>query len=486
MQAQTSKNTWNERENPVLDKIAAILQKTHIKWLIFESEEIGAQITQILKEIPEAIENKELGLFLIEKFGGWYYMELHPKLREDTDIMERVLQKEPNMFSKIPLKKLLSERNIQALLQWYIAKRTSFVEVEKFLWNNFKDSKKFFTYLNTWKQMRDNLPYSQIEKLLIEIRETNDDSYKLLFEKELLSVNGKNISLHQKVLKYILKTLWETEDFSTLSEVQKQEFILSLLSEHLGKNLQDLDENTQKLLGELGKNIQYKDTKTDAHDDEKDPIQIQEGSDEESDTGDEIQDIPILSSYNYSFSSSYCTIDTGNIKVDISKSELDSFSDRALQNYLYARELFESIGLGFIFRHKEQFFWTICGIDYLHEPGLSEWVILKVCNTLGKKLGIPQKTFQSWGSEMEDSSPQDTWCFHTLSEARYRYREIASSGKINDRKYDISKKWSRSIVEIDLIRNWYFDEEGRGFRVARFLWNDTKGEDTVDTTLLAA
>ena len=460
--------------NPIVEEVLDILW---IKKESFRSEETELRIKEILSDSPEAKENKELALFLIWKFGWWYYMDLAPKLREDKDIMEAVLREDPRIFAKIPLKSRISSRNIEATLEWYISEKMNFVEVERFLTKQFPEAKDFMKYFWLYKKLftkSENIMYSPLERHLIDLRSEKPDFYKLIFQKELLSQNGRNISLHKKALDYILKEISKQENFYTREALEQKNTFFSFICVYLWVSHENLSDTQKYFLWELVQNISQKSTQKKEDEDDESVSTVEDIIESDGFSDDEWEGIPALAGYSYSLSpSGHCYIDTASGVVDLSEDELQSFNDTALQNYLFAVEFLERVGLWFALKHKQQLF-RICDIDYKTDSWLTEWKLLRVCNRLWKKLGIPQKRFVSDEGESDQEISQDVGCFHTLSEAAYRFREIAASGSVNnDWYYDPAKRGNRNIVEIYLIEKWDFDAEGRGFNLSKFLWNDS-------------
>ena len=461
-------NAKNTTElNPIVWQVIQILGLKNEEFIASDAW-YKAQIDHILKTQPEAIYNKELALYLIREVDVEYFYKLPPALKEDKAVALAALSKDSSVFMRLkPAFRLqldFAKEGIKSLVR----EKVSFIEVEKYMRENFPEWEMFqkvFSFYKKYLAVAEHVFHSDIERQLIHIRETAEGVYKKIFEKPLLERQWKKILISKTFTQIFLKEISEKEGYAELEAKQKEVYQLEIIETYLWITSTEKSESVMVFLQTLRDMIHIQDEKkkTEAEDTEKWEEDTSDSDIESSESEAEDRfDYCVPSCIHIFSDNGGCDLPLGQwVYAHLSKEELKNMNNMALKNYVSWVQTLHSLWLWFALAHQERFF-SICDIDYIHGEGLSDAKILKILNKVGNKVGIPEKKLMT--QEEDEEEKTEVWCFHTIDEGMYRFKEIRNSGIINGELVeDPAKKWDKSIVQIDLIRKGLFSNEWKWF-----------------------
>ena len=469
MPPTNSKNT-PEKLNHFVAQVLDILWESK-KWFDSSQGTYKTQIDGILKDNTDAKKNTKLALYLINEVDVSYFHKIDPSLKNNKAIALAALAQDSRIYGYLSPQFQLQPQFAKEAIKSLVRERVSFLEVRKFLKESFKDDKMFstmFLFYTNYLKTADYLFHSDIERQLIEIESKDRDFLDLLMQKKLLEQRGKKILLSTIFVEYFLWEISNISEYSDKASDEKNQLALEIFQKYLEISPKDMTEDRASFLTSVFEGIHIKeDRKIVEEENEKNKVNSEEEDiDEDDEDGlEERLDFCIPQCHYIWTDTGGCDIQLGaSVHIHMSKDEMDTISNTALKNYVEAVKLFQDIGLGFAMLHKEQLF-RICDVDYLHGEWLSEWKVLKVLNRVAKRIGIPEKIISEGNPETEEKKEVEVGCFQTYGEAVYQFRQIRSTGFINDTPVvkDISKLGSRSVVQQYLIDEEFFSAEGKGF-----------------------
>jgi len=467
---QNTKNT-SASLNPVIEEVLSILwiEKKGFKAIPGDYRQT---INTILWEWDNST-NKALALYLIQNVDVSYFHRIDKTLRQDKQVVLAALWQKSSIFKSLTPKYQLDYDCWVQTIKSMIRERINFLEVETFLNSNFKNVKVFerlLKFYTGYLKVADYIFQSETEKQLVAIKTNFPDIYDLILSKGIIQQKEKKIVLTLAFIKHFLEQV-ATPMFITLSPEEQKLFQVQICREYLWLPEKQISPEIQLFLESLVDLVSVKKHTKAQEEKEEKKVEIEEDIDDEQEHELETRlDFCIPPCHYTALDNGSCDIHVGaDIRLNLDEKEMDSISNRALQNYISAVKKLTYLGFWFAFRNQEQFF-RIMDVDPIYGEWLSEWKVLKILNKVGKKIGIPEKIISEWNPEMEEKKETQVGCFDSVEEASLRFRDIAKTGKVNDDMViDPGKKWDKSILRHVLEQRWLYDVEGKWFLVARWV-----------------
>lgn len=338
-------------------------------------------------------------------------------------------------------------------LKSYLEEWKSFLDVQNFIATHFSKKKQpaLSQFYRDHIKLTSDVFLTSIEKQLMNLDEKTPKLYKK-FSAQLLEQRSNQLVLNPTFVSRFKDTIAKNADYAWLSLEEKDSFDISIFQSYLWLKKADMTPDILMLILSLRELIHIKETQSDIDEDD-------ESTDWDNDAQDGLSDDETQSYDSYAplFSSDWVIDIWAGASIKLTEKEME-MNDTALENYVTAVKLCNSLWLGFVFKHKHQFLSTICGIDYLSGEWITESRLLKMLNKIWKKIGIPEKEIL-WNNE--DGSKK-IWCFKTFWEAKKQFQDIQSTGVVGWVSYDPMKS-DRSVAERALIQKWFFDLKWNGF-----------------------
>lgn len=424
--------------------------------------------------------NFELALYLIEHVDATYYDKLDPSLKNNKKIILAVLRQDSAYFSRVPLEFQTDFECAKEALKSMVREKISFLEVEKFLSTHFETQNtklfsRLFAFYRNYLKVAEYVFHSETERQLIHLKQSCPDIYKIILEKKILEQKGKKIVLSSVFSEFFLKHI-SPIDVSQLSKQEYKNAQIQICLDFLKIPAKHMSVELLEFLQALIDQLQLDSYKKQQEDRVKQSDQLQEEDawdEQEQDWEyglEERLSFCIPPCHYDMYSSGWCRIHVGDgANLELTEKQVESISDRALQNYIFAVKKLTNLGFGFVFQHTETFF-RLMDVDPVYGEWVSEWKILKILNRVGKKIGIPEKIISQGNPETQEKKEVQVGCFESVSEASLRFKEIRDTGKINGESIiDPGKKWDKTVLRYALEDKWLFSSEGKWFVVSAWV-----------------
>lgn len=457
--------------NPI---VANVLDILHMKQEAFTPthEWMKTDIQKILKQWDNA-KNKELALYLVGQVDVWFFHKISADLRKDKDIVIAAIQKDSGIYVHLEPQSREQIAFWKEAIRSLVRERANFLVVEKFLKKHFTDTKKFRKLFSFYKKYLKKVEYifdSDIERHLFSLKEKQPDLFDLFSEKQVFEEKGKKFVLSKKIILFFQSQISWNSEYAALDKEEQDSFLLEVFKKYLGIASGKLPSDVIAFFQSIRELIGVKEAKQQI---EK-QIVDQDDLDEEEDDDNEITDEDSLDS-RLDLIAPYCVCNIASwggynisvwngVELHLSHTETERITNMALKNYIATAKVFQNLWLGFLLPYKEKLF-SICDVEYLHGEWLSKWKLLKIFNTIGKNIGIPEKNIQN----DDDNAKKQVGCFITTDEAIYQMKVIRDTGKVYNRLViDPGDKGGKSVLRHLFENKWLFDAKWDG--ILRSVW----------------
>ncbi len=468
MSQLSSKNTHTTL-NPIVWQVLDILwiEKSSYK---DDGNQYKKQIHTIIGENPTAKDNLDLVGFLIEKTGVDYVLEeFGREILQDRKIAMMALARDPNVFFRLSPKQKLDIKFAQVVIQSMIRNGVSFFEVEDFVSQNFSSKKmvkKLMDFYAKGIEIFKKLNQTDANKNLSVLEQKNPKIYKKIRDSNIVSQSGSRQKLSADFIQMLPSQLSLFPDFESLTKTEQDQILSHIVLSYMGLTESDMSSELQVFLDnilsliDIHKHIQSMAPSEPQEQEEWDDAE-QEPQEEEQEDEIENRMEYVLPTYNYRSGDSQVQIDIWQgKKIQFSQHEFQQINNTALKNYIQSAETLEGLGLGFVFQYREQFFWSICGLEYMYWEWLNQAMMLRILNKIGKNIGIPEKKYV----QQDDDAPKEVGCFNRVEEAIHHFKGIRDTGKLQDTLIvEPFKRGTKSVLRHVLEYKWLLDREGMGF-----------------------
>jgi len=371
---------------------------------------------------------------------------LPTELKNNPKIIEQALAQDHTIFWTLneaqKNTKSIYEQALDTILAWW-----NLYEAITFFskWHGKLAQMKKYFQKKYWKDA--SLTKNLNEKQLFELYFSYPEIYTLLTEKGIITVSDDGLSLWQSVKKYIAsnKQRYISGDIQEVHETIFQDILgqFSLSQSEIKKIWVSLLRDLIVTIP-LAQFVEKNDEDNELWDDDwEDDV---ESLEEET--------YPLI----YSTSGAQAIIwDESWKSAPIEEKFLENMNDTSMKNFIEFYSRVQELWLAFLIKKHASKIQTATGVNFYADQGMTPWKTLKFLNSIAKNIGVPEKDYE------DADGNKKIECFDTLSWAMLEFKNIKSTGNINNKPFvDVSQIWDYSVVELYMkykhLIGWPYNE----------------------------
>ncbi len=425
------------------------------------SPEIDTSLVQ--KSVVKALSwDAQQAIHLIESWDIDIFEHLPKAMKNDSKVALAAIKKHPHIFEllSLDLKKHpeIKQQAIQsALLRW-----VSIIDIIDLVQSDAASKKTMKKYLIQKLNEKPDFFPDSMSKLVYEIYLSSPEIYTKIVSKWLIEPSLHWVTLWDRCISFLIK---HTKNIQAESVSQSQELLQKLFSQFLEIPKLEKYPLLHALCQQIIQGLDI--VQISPEQDDEDEQATKADSDWVTDSVDDnfLDNPDYYAHWPYSVAHiwNYCKVwDTSWKSMLIDHSSYVSMSDRSLENYMNFSLRMWALGLWFLLEKHTQAIQTATEINFFAGEWMSDSKILKFLNRIWKRLWVPESSYEDtdWNREV--------LCFQELGAAYFTFRGIAASWKVWKYNFDVSKRWSNTIVELYMKYVWIIDTDSWALSIAAF------------------
>lgn len=446
-------------------------------------------IEKILKEDKQYRENKELAKYAVRYISAEKFKNF-PPLFNDSEIVKIAVAASSLNYYYISDTLKKDSKIAEAMIQSLVNEWSSFNNIISFInekfWEDKKNKEKLEKFYNKILKKSESFINKDIENSLFILSRDFPQYIDQLVGDKILTKQKNSFIFTKEFYKNI--TLEINQIWENISEKEKNILIKNIILNSLKIPNNIPNKYVDFLVQTIEKNINIKkqtkkiEEKTwEAKSKESQNNKVISEERNNSDNYDIILENDLdywypECSYIYSGGSYHVNV-IWDKTIDISEQEMEVFTSVALKNFIKFYALLYDIWLWFLWDKYKNDFSTLCNnktwFDYQRWEWITQGKSLSILNVIGKSIGVPEDANtqlsdenKSWEENNKIKIPK---CFNTLADAKMKFWDIKSSGKIN--WYEVMEPWTfsnYSIVEKYMMEHDLIDAKAGGLNLSKF------------------